>query len=230
MLNSIKFRKRKTKRRLETMKGIIFLIGLIVLLTLPMASFAETAQECASNCVKQCQSLGSGKEYATCLENCLKGCYDKPSGIPDVPPPKPANPSREKSENNNIKIYAKTDTNKTCVQGEKSFSATCIDAQPKEIPEVLVSTPAVVQYGVPTPILLASGPDPDCIQVCGNDLDKCHKNCVRGLNVFLSDCMSKNKFVECPNNCRSEYNWGEEFCLQDNKSCIESCKKKGEPY
>ena len=82
------------------MKKGMMLMALVALLVLPMVSYAETAQECASNCVDKCSPLGSGKAYATCLENCLKGCYGKPTGIPDVPPPQPANPSRKKSEYN----------------------------------------------------------------------------------------------------------------------------------
>ena len=86
------------------MKKIMFLMVFVVLLALPMVSYAETAQECASNCVNKCAPLGSGKEYATCSENCLKGCYDKPSGVPDVPPPRPAKPS-SKSEIDRPKLY-----------------------------------------------------------------------------------------------------------------------------
>ena len=95
-----------TKKEIEATKKITFLLALIIFLALPMASYAETAQECSSNCVKQCHPLGSGKEYATCLENCLKGCYDKPSGIPDVPPPKPAPKKPEADIRDDAKVLS----------------------------------------------------------------------------------------------------------------------------
>jgi len=28
-------------------------------------------------------TIGSGPEWADCIENCIEGCYDKPTGIPD---------------------------------------------------------------------------------------------------------------------------------------------------
>lgn len=63
------------------------LVTVLALLALPAVCYAESGQQCASNCVYGCEHLGSGQEYATCLQNCLKGCYDKPTGVPDVPPP-----------------------------------------------------------------------------------------------------------------------------------------------
>ena len=87
------------------MMKIMFIIMLVALLELPMAPYAQTAQECASNCAKKCYSLGSGKEYATCLENCLKRCYGKPSGIPDVPPPKPASKKSEADIRDDAKVF-----------------------------------------------------------------------------------------------------------------------------
>jgi hypothetical protein len=87
-------------------------VAVIFLLAIPVVSYAETGQECASDCVNKCAPLGSGKEYATCLENCLKGCYDKPTGIPEVPPPTPANPPKTKSENNSSKPSAEAGTEK----------------------------------------------------------------------------------------------------------------------
>jgi len=107
------------------MKKIMFLTVLVVLLAVPMASYAETAQECASDCVNQCQSLGSGKEYAACMENCLKGCYDKPAGIPDVPPPQPANPSQSRSEDNTYIVIASNDSNSTCAHAAQSSGDSC---------------------------------------------------------------------------------------------------------
>lgn len=86
------------------MKKIMFLMVFVTLLVLPMVSYAD----CASDCVNKCSPLGSGKEYATCLENCLKGCYDEPS-VPDVPPPQPA--SRRKSDLNNLKTCAEVEAN-----------------------------------------------------------------------------------------------------------------------
>lgn len=87
-------------------------VAVIFLFTIPMVSYAETGEKCAADCVDKCSPLGSGKEYATCLENCLKGCYDKPTGIPEVPPPTPANPSKIKSENNSSKPSAEAGTEK----------------------------------------------------------------------------------------------------------------------
>jgi hypothetical protein len=81
---------------------ILSVVAAIFFLTIPMVSYAETAQECASNCVNKCSPLGSGKEYATCLENCLKRCYDKPTGVPPVPAP-------SKSEVSTPKLYAKAE-------------------------------------------------------------------------------------------------------------------------
>lgn len=78
----------------------MFLMVLVTFLGIPMASYAETGQKCASDCVNKCSSLVSDKEYVTCLENCLSGCYDKPTGIPDVPPPTPARHSKEESDLN----------------------------------------------------------------------------------------------------------------------------------
>ncbi|MDP2908379.1 MAG: hypothetical protein Q8N77_01085 [Nanoarchaeota archaeon] len=63
----------------------------VALLAVPMVSYAD----CASDCVNKCAPLGSGKEYATCLQNCLKGCYDT-TPVPPVPSPTPANLSQEK--------------------------------------------------------------------------------------------------------------------------------------
>ena len=84
----------------------MFLMVFVVLLAVPMASYAETGEECAANCVDECIPLGSGQEYATCLLNCLKGCFDKPTPVPDVPPPQPAESSQEKFENNTLRILA----------------------------------------------------------------------------------------------------------------------------
>lgn len=104
---------------------VFYLVAVLALLAVSVVSYAETAQKCASDCVNKCAPLGSGKEYATCLENCLKGCYDKPSGVPDVPPPQPANPSQKKSEIENFKLYAKADKNETCAHKEKSSGDSC---------------------------------------------------------------------------------------------------------
>lgn len=48
-------------------------MALVVLLAIPMVSYAETGQECASNCSSQCNPLRSGPDWASCMENCLKG-------------------------------------------------------------------------------------------------------------------------------------------------------------
>lgn len=77
---------------------MFFVVTVIFLLTIPIVSYAETGQECASNCSRQCESLGSGPAWASCIENCLKGCMDKPTGIPEVPPPTPVDPSKTKSD------------------------------------------------------------------------------------------------------------------------------------
>jgi hypothetical protein len=100
-------------------------VAVIFLLTIPMVSYAETGQKCALDCVNKCSPLGSGKEYATCLENCLKGCYDKPTGIPEVPPPTPANPSSSKSGNNADIIIAADDAKMVCAHAEKSSGDSC---------------------------------------------------------------------------------------------------------
>ena len=76
-------------------------VAVMFLLAIPMVSYAETGQKCASNCVETCSDGGRNKNdnaYKNCLSNCLKGCYDKPIGIPEVPPPTPVNPSKTKSD------------------------------------------------------------------------------------------------------------------------------------
>lgn len=62
-------------------------VVVVFLLAIPLLSYAETGQECASNCSSQCDGLGSGPDWASCIENCLKGCYDKQTGTSEAPPP-----------------------------------------------------------------------------------------------------------------------------------------------
>lgn len=83
------------------MERIMFLMLFVVLPIIPMVSYAETGQECASDCVETCSVGGTNKDdnlYKNCLSNCLKGCMDKDTGIPEVPPPTPADPSKTKSD------------------------------------------------------------------------------------------------------------------------------------
>jgi hypothetical protein len=92
------------------MKKIMFLIALIILLACPMSSYADTVEECTS----------------TYLER----WYDKPSGIPDVPPLQPANPSWEKSGNNSNNIYAEAEMKEEkgkCARAEKSSGDLCCE-------------------------------------------------------------------------------------------------------
>ncbi len=82
-------------------KLLLFLVvAVMFLLATPILSYAESGQECASNCSDQCDYLGSGPEWAACTESCLKGCMDEDTGIPDVPPPTPVDPSESKLDLN----------------------------------------------------------------------------------------------------------------------------------
>lgn len=102
-------------------KVFYFMLGIIFLLSADAAVYAETGQKCAEDCVEKCSPLGSGKEYADCLYDCLEGCYDKPTGIPDVPPPQPANPSGSSSgfESNKHIIVASNYTEQVSASTEK---------------------------------------------------------------------------------------------------------------
>lgn len=107
------------------MKKIMFLMVFVSLLAVPIVSYAD----CASDCVNKCAPLGSGKEYATCLENCLKGCYDTPP-VPDVPLPTPANLSQEKSDLNNSNTCTEVDANEEISITDLLFAALSDKDQP----------------------------------------------------------------------------------------------------
>lgn len=97
------------------MKKELMFTVLVAVLAVPMVSHAETAQECASNCVEQCSGGGTVKDddiYKNCLHSCLNGCYGKPTGVPDVPPPTPV-PSSSKSGLDSSMLCAEMETEST---------------------------------------------------------------------------------------------------------------------
>jgi len=91
------------------MKKELMFTVLAAVLAVPMVSYAETAQECASNCVERCSGGGTNKDddiYRNCLDSCLAGCIDKDAGVPDVPPPTPVNRHQSQSGNHELVILA----------------------------------------------------------------------------------------------------------------------------
>lgn len=56
-----------------------------------ITAFAPPAlADCGSNCSAQCDYLGSGPDWAQCMNACLDECLaNDPPAVPDVPPPAP---------------------------------------------------------------------------------------------------------------------------------------------
>jgi heat shock protein HslJ len=53
-------------------------------------AFVPAAADCGSACSASCDALGSGPEWAGCMEDCLDQCLaNDPPEVPDVPPPTP---------------------------------------------------------------------------------------------------------------------------------------------
>ena len=64
-------------------KRILASTALIGCLILPaLAADQQTVTACVDSCVNQCDRLGSGEEYQSCLQNCIAQCP-----TPDVPDP-----------------------------------------------------------------------------------------------------------------------------------------------
>lgn len=63
------------------MKKLILLISvLVVVFMVPICSYADCGQDCS----RKCDPLGSGREWAACMEKCMKGCYYKPIPTPEI--------------------------------------------------------------------------------------------------------------------------------------------------
>jgi hypothetical protein len=91
---------------------MVFMIIIIFMFATTLISYTEAGGNCGSNCSKQCEHLGSGPEWARCVENCVKECLkNDPPPVPPVPPPTPVKPSGSKSElkNFNSNSYANTE-------------------------------------------------------------------------------------------------------------------------
>ena len=94
---------------------MVFMIMIIFMFATTLVSYTEAGGNCGSNCSKQCEHLGSGPEWARCVENCLKECLkNDPPPVPPVPPPTPVDPSKSKSDlqNFNSNFYANTEQDK----------------------------------------------------------------------------------------------------------------------
>ena len=94
---------------------VVFTIVIVFISTSAMMSYTEAEEGCGSNCSKRCEHLGSGPEWARCVENCLKECLkNDPPNVPPVPPPTPVKPSGSKSDlkNFNSNFYANTEQDK----------------------------------------------------------------------------------------------------------------------
>jgi hypothetical protein len=97
----------------------VFVFAVICVFTTAIVYYAEAGEKCAADCVGKCSHHGSGKDYAACVENCLKGCFDKPTGIPPVPEPKPVTPSKPKSDLKNF-------NSNFCANAEKESASSTI--------------------------------------------------------------------------------------------------------
>jgi hypothetical protein len=148
------------------MKKMMFLMIFTVSLVLPIVSYAETAQEYASDCVNQCQSLGSGKEYAACVQNCLQECYDKPSDVSDVPPPQSAYPQQEKTENNTSIILAQNENYIACYK-DVDMKPVLFRWCPTEFPWTATTENRTNCYVTAEACMEAEWPQGWCIK-CGN--------------------------------------------------------------
>ena len=94
---------------------MVFMIIIIFMFATTLISYTEAGGNCGSNCSNQCEHLGSGPQWARCVENCLKECLkNDPPPVPPVPPPTPVDPSKSKSDlqNFNSTFYASTEQDK----------------------------------------------------------------------------------------------------------------------
>lgn len=75
-------------------RAVSALLAALALAVLPAAA------DCGGACSASCDPLGSGPDWAACMNDCLDQCLaNDPPEVPDVPPPSPADeqPSDEKS-------------------------------------------------------------------------------------------------------------------------------------
>jgi hypothetical protein len=83
--------------------AVTFMIVIVFIFASVMVSYTGAEGDCGSNCSSQCDHLGSGPEWAKCMENCLRGCLNNnPPNVPPVPSPTPVKPSGSKSDLKNF--------------------------------------------------------------------------------------------------------------------------------
>ncbi len=71
------------------MKQFFALVLIVLACTVPLAVQAD----CGGDCVAKCAHLGSGPDYAACMNPCMDDCLaNDPPAVPPVPAPTPVEP------------------------------------------------------------------------------------------------------------------------------------------
>lgn len=85
------------------MKKIMFLMVFVALLVVPIASYAETLEECESKCIDLCHHWDNDEDFNGCMRVCMAQC-------------KPGKPT----SSHNLLVPSKSDLNnpKTCAEVE----------------------------------------------------------------------------------------------------------------
>lgn len=83
-------------------KNLIYVLLVTWMVILPMGGI-EALAGCEEACSGQCEYLGSGPEWAACMESCVRDClrYDPPE-VPTVPEPVPEGPGDIPSDQDNL--------------------------------------------------------------------------------------------------------------------------------
>lgn len=94
-------------------RAIFMMAVFFVFVTVMVFYTGAMAEDCGAKCNRQCDGLGSGPEWAKCMEKCMKKCLD--TDPINIPQPVPDKPVERRSDLNNFKsnVYANAEKDQT---------------------------------------------------------------------------------------------------------------------